>query len=295
MAQLQDPRPCLEVIRELDLIAQEVLGSDRRYFVLGGIATAAINNADSIFDHQTQRVIAAPDSSEPTIRDNGTKRDLDLLVFDTIPKEEAVTTSKEIAEAIDDQMEVSVFGLEPHRDFQPFGRLILTASSWISKRTVDENSDLRIELFPLEQILPQSTFSPWTLQLPSGEGVSILNPATHMLAYRTRSISGRRYKDEEKLRTMEDRVLADTTFKAMVQDGDLSALREFAEDLEALATANTETVIAIAKRRGVAQVDIQIAQRKSRILRALESKQTIIKYAQRGFGQNLTKLFTKST
>ncbi len=295
MTNLED-KSCYDVIGELDNGLMDILNPDQRYFVLGGIATSAIMDPTSVFDHQTQTLIAGPDTVLPVIRqENGTRRDIDVLVLDLLSKKEAKTISRKVDEVINRELIVSVFGLKKHHSLegQPLAQLRQSIASPISKRTIDEEGRLRYELFPLSQEVPQDSFEPWTLQMPNGQSVSIFNPAAHMLAYKTRSITGIRYKDQKKVSEMEDVILAEPEFKDQIYSGNLSTWQQFADDIQAISKITEMTDVPL--RWGITNTDMKVARKKAEILRDWESNEIIIKFAQRGLLQQLTKPFTGSS
>ena len=89
MSTLAENLTCYDVIGELDAATHDILAPRQQYYVLGGVATAALKHPVSVFDHQTNRLIAAVDSGESVLRDNDTKRDIDLLVLDVLTAEQA--------------------------------------------------------------------------------------------------------------------------------------------------------------------------------------------------------------
>ena len=282
---------CYDVIEDVDEVLREILRPDQQYFVLGGIASGAILHPDSVFDHQTTTLVAAEDSSQPLYRDtNGSLRDFDFLVLDTLEQEQAAEAKLAVEEATGNELVVSLFTLTPER--QDVVRNQMRKVAWTSKRTVDQTGRLGYELFPLFQEVSHESYDPWRLQLPSGAVLPMLNPAAHVLAYRMRSISGLRYKDSTKVEAMERAVARDQIFVEQVEDGELKTWKAFAEGINLLGEVDLSKIslAAIASWRPSAATFIA----RSRILRKLESNERLIKMAQEGVIQELLKPFVGS-
>lgn len=275
---------CYDVIGELDAATQDILSPNQQYYVLGGIATSAIKHPDSVFDHQTNRLVAAPDSGEPVFRDNGTRRDIDLLVLDVLTSEQATRVRQKISLVVGKYLVVSVFGLSNHQQPTVLRRVVKSAAAWTSERTLDNDGTLRYELYPLQQEVPRESYQPWTLQLPNGHGVSILNPAAHMLAYHMRSISGVRDKDRDKVEKMRKRVFSDPNFKDQIQTGPLRSWKQFADNIDRLGT-QPPTYETLPAAPIASALEWRMFRKKNEWLRFLEANPTIVKYAQKGLLQ----------
>src|ERR1019366_9012580 len=113
-----EARPVFDVIDDLDSVTRDILGEEVTYFVLGGAATAAIKDPESKFDHQSTKLIAGPNSSESTIRDNGTLRDLDVQVLRILSKKRAKEISDRLSDALNHELVISVFGLQLHQELR---------------------------------------------------------------------------------------------------------------------------------------------------------------------------------
>lgn len=284
-------RSCYEVIRELDEAVKGVLWPDQEYFVLGGIATAAINDAESIFDHQTDSLIASPSSALPVARANGTRRDIDVLVLDKLSKEQAGRIKSTISEAVGNTLVVSIFGVEEHHEPTPLRRIGRLATSWTSKRTVDETGQHYYELAPLIQAVPVESYRPWRLELPDDDyrEVSILNPAAHMLAYYIRSISGERPKDKQKVDAMRHKIESDPVFNKQIYSGQLRSWLDFATGIQGIVdgTYFPPDVLQM-NATGIEQRAFRL---RGNLLRRLESNETLVKRAQTGLFQKLLQPF----
>jgi hypothetical protein len=286
-----DSRHCFDVLGDVDAAVREVLTPDQPYYVLGGIATAAIKDPDSVFDHQTSRLIASREANEPVIRENGTRRDIDVLVLDVLSEDQATKVKLAISVAVGKSLVVSTFGLNWHEESSKLASVGNLFSDWTSKRTLDEHGKLRYELQPLEQEVPRESFSPWALELPNGDEVAILNPAAHMLAYYMRSISGLRVKDQAKVEIMRQRILTDPLFVEQVHDGPLKSWVSFADDIAKLGNKGDARELGY----DLGRVTTFVAHQKSKMLRFFESNETIVKHAQKGILQAMLKPFVGSS
>jgi hypothetical protein len=281
-------RTCYDVIGELDAATQDILDPGQQYYVLGGIATAAIKHPDSVFDHQTNRLIAAVDSGEPILRNNDTRRDIDLLVLDILTAEQAKRIRQRASIAIGKQLVVSVFGLTEHQEPNMLYRTVKSIAAWTSVRTLADDGTLRYELHPLQQEVSRESYSPWALQLPNGHEVSILNPAAHMLAYYMRSISGLRNKDAEKVEEMRRKILNDQNFKEQIFDGPLQSWQQFADDVDRLGNRSPHDE-ALPIGAVASAFEVGVFRKKSELLRFFEANPTIVKYAQKGLLQAILR------
>lgn len=281
---------CYEVIGELGVAMRECLRPEQTYFVLGGIATSAMKHPDSAFDHASRVVFASADAAEPIVRENGTIRDIDILIDSVLGDEEAKRIKTTVADAVP-ELEVSVFGFEPHMPItRPGQRAKKAVKEWISRRTIDKTGQIRYELYPLGQEVQSESFAPWKLVADEGTVINVLNPAGHMLAYMMRSISGIRYKDAAKLRELSTSVLAEPEFEAEIREGMYKEWHDFATAISALRdgeSVSDEVFLHNETRR----IDRAAFRAKSRALRYLESKESLIEFAQSGSGARMLKPF----
>jgi len=224
---------CFDVLSDLDEALKVTLTADQQYFVLGGIATAAIVDRNTIFDHENKRLIPTTRIELPLTRadTNKTNRDIDILILDTLNKEQTESIKNTVAEAIGKTLVVSIFKVNPSRPSNLKNRLVHSVSDWTSNRTVDTGGNHYYELHPIIQPVSKESYQPWRLEVSKTHEISILNPAAHMLAYYMRSISGIRYKDLKKVDLMRQRVEDEPQFKEQIEDGVFSSWKKFAEDI----------------------------------------------------------------
>ncbi len=174
---------CFEAVKDIDTVIRGSLDPSQRYFAVGGIATSAIRHEDTNYDFRQRLVVPSPEAADPILRENSTTRDIDLIIADVIEDEQAEEIVKRVSEVT--PLVVSVFGLDKYRPPSKAIKLVNTATDWTSRRTADEDGNIRLELFPLTQVLQPESFDPWTLELPETDrALSVLSPPGHMLAYR---------------------------------------------------------------------------------------------------------------
>jgi len=183
--------------------------------LMGGIASVALQHPGTEI-RVDERCIVAPKGflQDETVlealrplRKNGTLRDLDALVLSTdqakIDSVEALAEQK-----IGQRLDISVFGLHKAAQLReqvanPSGWQVL--KTFVSDRYVDDDSTIRKALFPFAVEMPPDALEPYSLEV--GDHVfQTANPAAAVLNYWTRSISGLRPKDADKVQTMASRV-----------------------------------------------------------------------------------------
>lgn len=228
------PKSCYDVISDLDAAMCDSLPQGTSYFMLGGIASGALRAETTIIDENEKRIVASSDSSIPTLRENGTGRDIDILVGDILSPERAGVVKRSVEEAVSNTLRVSVFGFDRHEKVAARGVTMSTMVDWLSQRTVDQSGTYRYVMYPLQQVVHEESYVPWRLQLPSGGEVSVLHPIGHMLAYKMRSVSGLRTKDVEKHEAMERKLLRYPDLVEEMNDGVFREWLQFANAAAAL-------------------------------------------------------------
>lgn len=127
------------------------------HYVLGGIATGAIADCEKV-DPRSGTIYPTRKSDLSVLRDNGTVRDIDILVRSQ--NDELVDEMANLAiETAADDMKVDVFGLDNYRMRR--GLLQDTFKYWTSRREVDEDGVTRHVLLPFSAPIPDSAFDPW--------------------------------------------------------------------------------------------------------------------------------------
>ncbi len=178
---------------------------------MGGIGSVALTlpETEIFVNHNT---VATPETDElhekiGQFRPNGTLRDLDGLVLSDDP--EVVARVQTLAEeVIGDELELSFFGLHNMARLQrqvehPFQSV---AKVWVGDRYVTIERGQIIEakkaIYPFAVDLPEEVLEPWWLQIGNREPMPIPSPAAAPLNYTTRSLSGLRPKDAEKVQQL---------------------------------------------------------------------------------------------
>lgn len=173
--------------------------------LMGGIGSAALKHKDTVILPSEQRIVTSrsftqenPDLSR--YRQNNTLRDVDALVLsDDEAKVQAVERLAE--EAIGDQLDISIFRLISSEQLDrqrtaPFGFQAL--KTFVSDRYVYKDGRMDKALFPFAVPIDPAVMDSWNLEV-DGQEFPVVNPATSVLNYLTRSISGLRPKDHEKV------------------------------------------------------------------------------------------------
>lgn len=182
---------CGEVSRSLP---PELIG---RVQLMGGITATALSSMVNM-DLDSRVVTVPKDTFLSTIRPNGTRRDLDLLVMSS--KENDIEALEEhVKKVVDGRLEVSVFGLRPmsvldRQRKNPFGLTAL--KTFLSDRYVND-SGVTKSLFPFAVPIQPDSLDPWTLAV-GDDMIPMPSPASTVLNYTNRSISGLRPKDRKK-------------------------------------------------------------------------------------------------
>jgi hypothetical protein len=231
---------CYEVMAEVNAVTDGMF-PDTPVFLVGGGPAAAIQHEATRFDHESRHLIPTKASAESTIRSNGSRRDLDLLVFGVLPEGLGSQVERAVLEAIDHRMVVSVFGLEQHQQqLTRLDRLKLSLTAWTSRRTVDENGVHRFQIYPLEQIVPEpgEVYKPWQMELPSGGEITVMSPDTTVVNYDVRSVTPRK-KDREKIEAMKSRIRAVPQFKDRLE-GPLKPMTDLADAIVRLGQGTLE-------------------------------------------------------
>lgn len=192
---------CFDVVgRFIDAMA----GTGIPYQVLGGVSVLPFLDAVSV-EPEARRVVAAAGLLLPSVRDNGSLRDLDVLVLST--DDAVVGRAQAIASrAIGHDLETAVFGIRPlsqlrQQEAHPLGSVFRV---FLGDRYAEQDSTGRVvnlhrALFPFAVAADPSSLDTWTVRLESGHEMPIQRPASIIAGYLVRSISGLRPKDQPKV------------------------------------------------------------------------------------------------
>ncbi len=200
-------RNCIDIVKPV-ISELSTLGLLDGFQLMGGIGSAALKHKETVIFPDERRVVTAPSFliDNPDIaryRPEGTLRDLDAVVLTSQPSR--VNAVEAVAKhEVKDALEVSVFGLRKaehlrHQAEHPFG--IKALKTFVSERYEDEAGNLIKALFPFAVPLPAEALEPWTAEI-DGHEFPIMNPAGAVVNYLTRSISGLRPKDAQKVQSV---------------------------------------------------------------------------------------------
>ncbi|HYH36563.1 MAG TPA: hypothetical protein VD706_03625, partial [Candidatus Saccharimonadales bacterium] len=201
---------CVEIVKPFrdDLERAGLL--DEVQFI-GGIGSAALADEATVIRPEEGIVVAPEGLHLPSRRDDGNKRDMDVLVLSTdrgrIDEVEGMAE-----EAVGDQLEISVFGLKDGTHVEKqlrhpvFGWKAL--KTFTGDRYVSEfagETFMEKVLFPFAVPIPAESMDSGRLEV-DGVWLPIATPPGALMNYVTRSVSGIRAKDADKLERMASNV-----------------------------------------------------------------------------------------
>ncbi len=189
---------CYEIAAGLDGVLREARIDD--YFLVGGMASGPLSDGSYELD-VAERTIIAETAGLPSVRENGTRRDIDVLVLST-DEDRIARAAGAVQAVIGDALEVSVFGVEDHEALMSRGsRIARLFKDFLSHRTIDEAGNHHYVLGPIDQTVPEDSYEPWLLVTPKGQ-FQIMHPVAQLHCYDMRSLSGPRAKDAPKVARM---------------------------------------------------------------------------------------------
>lgn len=177
---------------------------------IGGVGSAALVHEASLILPDEAMVVAPADLYLPSKRDDGNKRDMDILVLST--DEGRVKEIEGMAkDAVDRKLHVSVFGLrqagyvKKQLRHPVFGWKAF--KTFVSDRYVGEDGSMDKVVFPFGVPMDPESMQSYHLQV-GDLVVPIASPPAALMNYSTRSISGLRPKDERKVQQMATNIFA---------------------------------------------------------------------------------------
>lgn len=259
---------------------REALPADTNFYVVGGIAAAALKDPKTQFEieESTGQVIAPVDLFLSTIRENGSRRDIDLYVGTILEREQASDLKSRVSEAIGHNLEVSISGNEPRVPMKMRRKMGLWFTDFISHRMQDEDGGLYYALDPCEIKLQPASFDPHTLVTPSKDEVPILHPVGTASAYDLRSISGTRPKDKEKVYEMQQNIYQHPEFVEQREDGVFKEWKLFADAIAKLNRGEMPPQSTLRERTTMS--DIRAFQRRAKLLGSAERHGKVVSAAQ---------------
>lgn len=203
---------CVDVVRPF---VAETGNRDIPIQILGGLGAAAVLEPGTCYDSVAREIIAPKEGLFiPRQRENGSPRDMDVLVLST--DEDLIKETEAIAaETVGDRLEVNVFGLHKDKELKdlqnrPFSLLAIKAA--LSDRYVIggelNGAGYYKAVFPFGVVAPSEALVTWHLINGEEPPIPIPHPAMMVLNNSTRSIAGMRKKYDSKAMTMTDNMLS---------------------------------------------------------------------------------------
>lgn len=197
-----------------------------QYFILGGVAVAALTDPETRFDLEKKRIIPPKNLRKDQYRENGTLGDIDILV-DTLSTEK-VDQIRQAIEPDDHLIEhgtieqisyekskpgykqkIGVTPLVSQKEYlgitkNPLKRLTkIVLKDFVSERVVDHKGRKSWRLADIQVDITDGYFEPWEQELPNGETIPVLHPVLQMACYPGRPSHGIRKRDVEKVQKIE--------------------------------------------------------------------------------------------
>lgn len=193
---------CFEVIGPF---LERMAGSGTPYQVLGSVSMLPFLAGPPAVDVAARRVVPPERLQLSTTRDNGSRRDLDVLVLST--RADLVARVRAIAaDTIGTALETSVFALRPLSQLrEQRARPLLSACRvFLGDRYAEEDEHGRITrlqraLFPFAVEVDTGSLDTWHVDVGGPVAMPVQRPGSLIAGYLTRSISGLRPKDLPKV------------------------------------------------------------------------------------------------
>lgn len=284
---MQRPELCFEVMNDVHADLSKELANEDGYRLVGGIVSHALLGHDTVIDHIGKAIITTMESSQTIIREDGSKRDADIVLPYISNKVTAERVRQTVEESTQHQLVGSVFSFEAKKQLTKNDRLAATLLHWTSHRTIDAQGRYYYELYPLSREVPTESYEPWNLQLPSGNIIKTFSPLAVLMAYKTRSISGIRHKDMSKVSALEDKILGDPVFKEQLLDGIFTPWQQFADDIMSLNQWHQDKPDSVLP--DTSQLAIAGFYIKAHALRLAESRSSLVKIAHSKIGATILR------
>jgi hypothetical protein len=207
MSEIDGPQNCMDLVRPLvDTLREKDLLDTVQ--MMGGVASAALQHERTVIYPEERRIVT-PDGftvhndSLSLMRPNGSRRDIDVLVLS--PHEEEIgAVSDVVDEVVEESLDKSVFGFHTMDEFveraaHPFS--LQTVRAFLADRYVAEGGVMMKGVVPFGVYVPEEAMETWTLEV-NGHEIPTMNPAGMVVSYLSRSMSGLRPKDHDKVQTM---------------------------------------------------------------------------------------------
>lgn len=177
--------------------------------IIGGVASAALIHPDTIINVRQKEVIAPDDLYLSNIRSNGTLRDLDILVMSSLADDICLIKDC-FTKTINGGLDPSIFGFKKSEVLErqinrPLG--FVACRTFLSDRYELANNAMVKSLFPFSTAINPESLESWNLNI-GDINISIPNPAMLIINYLSRSISGVRFKDIEKVNRLSSNIFS---------------------------------------------------------------------------------------
>jgi hypothetical protein len=201
---------CVDIVRPFS----EAISERDDVQVIGGIGSAALADRSTVIIPNEKRLVAPPEIFLSQYRDDGNLRDFDALVLTT---DGSLLREVEAdgAATIGSQLELSFFDLKPaarldnHKQhpIKSLGQFV--ADRYVSQAETGEISSAQKSLFPFALPMDLETLETWRLFIGEKDPypLPIPHPASTVLNYLTRSVSGLRPKDTPKINALVKNIL----------------------------------------------------------------------------------------
>lgn len=229
-------------------VINESLNLVDRKITVGGMPIDAFNDQDTIILPKEKRIIASDSFKPKLIRDNGTTRDVDMLLYNLDENNRPLNISESDLKKLSNDVgsAVSKKSLEINLPAPVISLFSFTdkLSPFYSITSLNENHRVVLKQGLVTQELPEEALEPWELQFADGEVEQVLNPWEQYWRSKIRYSSGIKPKDLDKLSKLEQR-LRDVPELAELESSDLiGAYRSFYERMmEQNKTQNIGSII----------------------------------------------------
>jgi hypothetical protein len=207
------------VLNSIDVVRSFVeemeVGGMPRYQMLGGVGSAALLNTDTTIDTDA-RVIHAPKNLYlSNFRRDGNRRDVEVLAMSS-RSVDAMGIEDCLERTIGDKLIPEVFDIRDEASLaqltaRPLG--LRAMSMFLSDRYLPgqmeysgEGTQLQRILVPFAVSMAHAALETWTLEIGNDLKIPVPSPGATVVNYLTRSISGLRAKDAEKVQIMSEAI-----------------------------------------------------------------------------------------
>jgi len=239
------------MIKETDCFAAikpfvELYADNASIQIVGGVGTAALCSPKSEIVLDARTIYVSDDFTLSTHRPDGTLRDVDVLVL-TSDAHRLRQVRNDLVATLGASLEPSVFGIRPAKQIHHQLRNPLHPSNlgiFLGDRYESpEGHGIVRALFPFKTPLSAESLTPWTLRR-GDMSIPVPNPATSLINYFARSISGLRPKDAVKVKEMSEKIFSKCPeLEDYMRTGPLQNELEFTRVIASLAGNATSAMV----------------------------------------------------